>query len=87
MSRALMEGASCEKPLITTNVPGCKELVDDLGSGYLCEPRSTKALAEAFDKFCLLSKKELETMGKKSRELILKNFDIEIVKDFYRRKG
>ena len=42
---------------------------------------------EAFDKFCLLSRRDLEKMGKKSREIIIENFDIKVVKDFYMRRA
>ena len=77
--RTLMEGAAMEKPLITTNIQGCKEVVENNYNGYLCEPKNSEDLIEKIEKFILLPKKEKEKLGKNGREKMKKEFDLNIV--------
>ena len=86
ISKVLMEGAAMERPIIATNVTGCKEIVDDGENGYLVNVRDSRDLAEKMEKFIHLSKEEREGMGKKGREKILKEFDEKIIIDIYRDK-
>lgn len=79
MNRSLMEACSMGRPIITTNMPGCKELVDDGTSGYCVAPKSSEELAEACFKFLKLSKEEKETMARNSYNKCKKQFDVEIV--------
>lgn len=79
MNRALMEACAMGRPIITTNMPGCKEMVDDGKTGYCIEPRNTKALVEACIKFIELPSKEKEKMAKASFEKCKKQFDIKYV--------
>ena len=75
-----------ERPIIATNVTGCKEIVDDGENGYLVNVRDSRDLAEKMERFIHLSKEEREGMGKKGREKILKEFDEKIIIDIYRDK-
>lgn len=84
--KVLLEAASMEKPIITTNVPGCKEVVDDGVNGYLCEPKDINALAEKMEAFIHLSNEEKINMGKAGRDKILRNFDENIIIDIYKKK-
>jgi N,N'-diacetylbacillosaminyl-diphospho-undecaprenol alpha-1,3-N-acetylgalactosaminyltransferase len=70
-----------EKPLITTNVPGCKETVVDGQNGFLVESRNSQELAKKIE--ILVNDPELrEKFGKKSREIIEKEFNVQkIVKE------
>ncbi len=86
ISKVLMEGAAMEKPIIATDVTGCKEIVDDNENGYLVEVKSSSDLVEKMKKFIQLPKDKREEMGKKGREKILKEFDEKIVIDIYRDK-
>ncbi len=79
LSRVLLEAASMAKPIITTNVPGCKEVVDDEVNGYLCEVKDADALAEQMKKMIMLSDKERREMGQKGREKVMREFDEKIV--------
>jgi glycosyltransferase involved in cell wall biosynthesis len=45
LPRSILEGAAMGKPLIVTNVPGCREIVEHYRNGLLCEPRSAPSLA------------------------------------------
>lgn len=86
ISKVLMEGASMEKPIIATNVTGCKEIVENGVTGYLVKVADSNDLAQTMKKFIALSKEERECMGKAGREKILREFDEKIVIDIYRDK-
>jgi glycosyltransferase involved in cell wall biosynthesis len=81
--RSLLEAASMGKPLITTNVPGCKEVVDDGYNGYLSEVKSSDNLALQLEKFINLSEEEVKKMGENSRRKMVQSFDELIVIDSY----
>ncbi|WP_309498685.1 glycosyltransferase family 4 protein [Sulfurovum sp.] len=85
LSRVLLEAASMAKPIITTNVPGCKEVVDEGINGYLCEVKDANSLAEQMKKMMLLSDDERRGMGKKGREKVMKEFDEKIVIEKYKK--
>ena len=63
------------KPLLASNVPGCKELIIDNFNGYKFKSKSAIALAESCFNFLNLSKKERIQMENNSRSLIIKSFD------------
>ncbi len=83
ISMILMESASMSKPLIATNVPGCKDLIDDGKNGYLCQPKNSKNLAEKMEKMLNLNKKNREKMGQNGRIKMIKTFDESIVINKY----
>ena len=68
LSRVLLEAGSLEKPIVTTDVPGCRDVVDDGVNGFLCQVRDAESLANAMEKMILLTKEERISMGKKGRE-------------------
>ena len=74
------------KPIIASNVTGCKEIVDDGKSGYLAEVKNIDDLVEKMEKFIKLSIDEKREMGKAGREKILKEFDEKIIIEIYRNK-
>lgn len=84
LSRVLLEVASMAKPIITTTVPGCKEVVDDGVNGYLCEVKDADSLAEQMKKMILLTDDKRREMGRKGREKVIKEFDEKIVIEKYR---
>lgn len=76
--QALIEAASMSKPIITTNVSGCREIVKNNKNGLIVPPNDSKSLAEAMIK--LAEDKDLrEMMGKFGRKLMLEKFDARIV--------
>jgi glycosyltransferase involved in cell wall biosynthesis len=83
LSRVLLEAASLAKPIITTDVPGCKDVVDNGINGFLCEVKSSSSLADAIEKMINLSSEDRKTMGQKGREKIIAEFDEQIVIDKY----
>jgi len=84
LSRVLLEAGSMAKPIITTNVPGCREVVDDGINGYLCEVKDADSLAEQMEKMILLSDDQRIEMGKKGREKVIREFDEKIVIEKYK---
>jgi len=83
LSRVLLEGASMSKPIITTNVTGCRDVVDDGENGYLVPPKDSKSLAIAIEKMIALSDEERIVMGQKGRIKVIKEFDEKIVIKHY----
>jgi glycosyltransferase involved in cell wall biosynthesis len=51
--KSLLEAMAMGKPIVTTAVPGCKEVVDDGKNGYLIPPKDLAALAEAVSRLVL----------------------------------
>jgi len=83
LSRVLLEAGSMAKPIVTTDVPGCKDVVDDSVNGYLCRVKSADSLAEKMAKMILLTDDERQEMGHKGREKMIKEFDESLVIDKY----
>lgn len=83
MSNVLLEGAAMGLPLITTDIHGCKETVEDGISGYLCKPQNTASLVDAMERFLALSPEERSRMGSCGREKVIKEFDRKIVVERY----
>ena len=73
--KILMEAAACGRPVITTNVPGCKDAVINNITGILIPPKNYIALANAI-KNILNNKKKLKKIGKAARKHALENFDV-----------
>ena len=83
LSKSLLEAASMERPIITTNVSGCKEVVDDGVNGYLCEVQKSDSLKDQMIKMIQLSSKEREDMGKRGRKKVINEFSDERVIEKY----
>ena len=81
--RSLLEAASMEKPIIATDVSGCKEVVENSVNGFLCRVKDHKDLADKMKKMINLKKEERIEMGKKGREKVKKEFDEKIVIEKY----
>ena len=81
--RILLESASMEKPIITTDNIGCRDVVDDRINGYLCEVKNSKDLADKMEMMLNLSDIERNDMGKAGRVKMINEFDEKIVIDKY----
>lgn len=75
MSNVLLEAASTGRALITTNIPGCKEAVDDSISGYLCKKMDIESLEICIERFIRLDHEERKNMGIAGRQKMEKEFD------------
>lgn len=76
LSRVLMEGLAMSKPIITTDMPGCRETVDDGINGFLCKPRDFWSLATCCMDFINLNVDERKLMGQQSRIKAIREFGI-----------
>lgn len=79
MSNVNLESAANGRPVITTNVPGCKETVDDGKTGFLCKARSAKSLLGAVERFIALPYSQKVQMGQEGRKKVEREFDRRIV--------
>jgi glycosyltransferase involved in cell wall biosynthesis len=75
IARALTEAMAMEKPVITTDTPGCNEAVEEGYNGILVPVRNSHALADAFERFIDLTPDQRIKMGKNGREKVLNEFD------------
>lgn len=82
--RTLIEAAAMARPVITTDVPGCRSVLDPKISGYLCEPRSAPSLAKSIEQFLSLSDSAQAEMGLAGRRKMASEFDQAIVVKAYR---
>ena len=73
--KILMEAAACGRPVVATNVPGCKDAVIKNITGILIPPKNYLALAEAIKNLCFDHNK-LSTMSLSARKHAIKNFDV-----------
>ncbi|HET7816320.1 MAG TPA: glycosyltransferase family 4 protein [Sphingomicrobium sp.] len=74
LPRALLEGSAMGKPLIATDVPGCRDVVVDGNTGYLCKERSADSLAAAMVKMIETPASERLSMGALGRRKIEQEF-------------
>jgi len=73
LPKSLLEAASCELPLISTNVPGCREICLDKFNGFLVKPNDSKSLAKAIEKL-VFNQGLMDKFGKNGRSHVIKNF-------------
>lgn len=81
--RCLMEAASMELPVITSNNRGCKEVVVNGNTGFLCNVHDPFDLADKMEKILNLSIEERTRLGRNGRALVIKKFNIRNVIDEY----
>lgn len=84
LSRALLEGAAMAKPLIVTDVPGCRELVLKDVTGWVCKVKDSSSLAEAYIKCINTTPDQRVSMGAAGRTLVEKNYSMDEVLTCYR---
>lgn len=79
MSNVLLEGAATGRALITSDIPGCREAVEDSVSGFLCPIQDAERLAEAMRRFAQMNFSEQKEMGRCGRTLVEQRFDKKMV--------
>lgn len=82
--KTLLEGAAMGKPLIATNVAGCRQVVLEGENGYLCNVKDDESLFKAVNKMYSSDKSDLERMGKKGRELMEEKYNEKLVIEKYK---
>ena len=81
--RSLMEASSMAIPIITTDVVGCRQVIDDGVTGLLCQVRDSSDLALKMEEMLNMTENDREHMGRLGREKMLKEFDESIVINEY----
>jgi len=77
--RVLLEASAMARPVITTDTPGCRDVVDDGVTGHLCRVRDAHDLAEKMLTFAALSQAARAKIGAAGRAKMEKEYDEEIV--------
>ena len=78
LNRSLMEACAMGRPAIASNIPGCRELVEEGGNGFLVEPKSPEQLVAAMERFISLSREQKIAMGEVSYRKAIEQFDVRI---------
>ena len=79
MSNVLLEASAMARPVITSDIYGCREAVDEGVTGLLCTVKDADSLYEQMKKMALLSREEREQMGLAARKKMERQFDKRIV--------
>jgi glycosyltransferase involved in cell wall biosynthesis len=75
LSRVLLEGAACARPLVATDVPGCREIVRHGDNGLLVSPKDPHALFQAIAMLIRDPAMRLR-MGRRGREIVVQEFSL-----------
>ena len=83
MSNVNLESAANGRPVITTDVPGCRETVDDGETGFLVKAKDASSLINGVEMFLALTYEQKKQMGQEDRKKVEREFDREIVVKAY----
>lgn len=83
LSNVLLESAACGRPVITTDRPGCREVVNDGVNGFVVREKNSQHLIEKIEMFLSLSREERKAMGLAGRLKVEEEFDRKIVVEMY----
>lgn len=75
MANTNLECAAIGRPVITSNIHGCLEAVEDGVTGFLCEKQNVESLYQVMKGFCALPIEERKTMGLSGRKRMEAVFD------------
>lgn len=75
MSNVLLEASAIGRPVITSDIPGCREAVQDGKTGYLCEVKNGEMLYQKMKLMMNKTNEEREEMGKRARQRMEHFFD------------
>lgn len=85
LPRVMLEALAMGKAVLTTEVAGCRETVEEGQNGFMVPAKDANALAKAMLKMYQLPKEQLEKMGAKGREMALERFDEQIIIQHYKQ--
>lgn len=86
MANALLEAASSGRPVLASDIPGCREAFEHKVTGVGFEARSTEGLYEAIMYFSALGNEQRAEMGRLARRKMEKEFDRKRVVEAYKQK-
>ena len=79
LPRTLLEAAAMGRPMIASDVPGCRDVVEEGRNGFLCAARDAGSLAEAMVRMARLSRAERARLGAEARRKAETEFDEALV--------
>ncbi|WP_156840062.1 glycosyltransferase family 4 protein [Novosphingobium aquimarinum] len=82
-SRVLLEASALGRPMITTDVPGCRDVVEDGVAGLLCDAKDSGSLAAAIRRMIAMSPAERNAMGDAARARVERDYAEQRVIDIY----
>jgi glycosyltransferase involved in cell wall biosynthesis len=82
--RTLMEASAMGRPIVATDVPGCREVVADGVNGLLCEVRNAASLAASLARMLDMSDTERRAMAERGRQKVAQEFDERVVVETYK---
>ena len=80
LSRTLIESAAMQKPIITSNVCGCNDVIDHGINGILIPPKDEKALSLGIE-LLIRNPKFAKKLGMAAREKMINEFDVSLIND------
>jgi glycosyltransferase involved in cell wall biosynthesis len=83
--RTLMEASAMGRPIVATDVPGCREVVADGVTGLLCEVKNARSLTDALARILDMNPEARHAMGVRGREKVTAEFDEALVVERYRQ--
>jgi glycosyltransferase involved in cell wall biosynthesis len=86
LSRVILEAGAMGRPVITSDVPGCRNIVSHGINGYLCLPKNSRDLALQIKTFLALDDEEQKNMGLQAREIVCRDYSSTVVCGHYLKK-
>ena len=86
MANVLLEGAASGRPVLASDIPGCRETFDEGVSGIGFAPKNADSLCEALEKFIALPYDAKAEMGRAGRRKMEREFDRELVVEAYMKE-
>jgi glycosyltransferase involved in cell wall biosynthesis len=83
MSNVMLESAACGRPVIASNISGCKEIIDEGVNGYLFEKKNSRDLIVKVERFLALEPEARRKMGLAGRKKVERCFNRQLVIDAY----
>ena len=79
MSNVLLEAAATGRPVITSDIPGCREAVEDGKTGALCKVKDADSLYAQMSRMAAVPSAERQAMGQAGREKMVREFSKQLV--------
>ena len=81
--KALLEAAAMELPAIATDVPGCRDVIEEGVTGFLVKARDTHFLVERMEDVVKMSGAQRKEMGRNARRKVIREFSESVVTKTY----
>lgn len=85
-SKTLLEAGSNGIPAITSNVPGCCDIIQNNINGLLCKPRSARSLINSINLFLKMNYKTKKKLSDNAYQKVFRKFNQDIILERYYKK-